>query len=42
LLSKERQKEMDPNMRGGGEELEGVGGKEAIIKIYWMKKIYFQ
>jgi hypothetical protein len=31
---------MDPDGRGGGEEL-GVEGGETIIRIYYMRKIYF-
>ena len=32
---------MVPDGRGGGEELEGVAGKETIIRVCYVKKICF-
>lgn len=31
-------KEMVPDGRGGGEELEGVAGRETIIRVCYVKK----
>lgn len=33
---------MVPDRKGGGEELGGVGEEETILRIYCIKKIYFQ
>ena len=36
-------KGVDPDRMGGGEELRGVKGGEAVIRIFCMRtKIYFQ
>lgn len=34
-------KEMVPDGRGGGEELEGVAGRETIIRVCYVKKNLF-
>jgi hypothetical protein len=33
---------LDPDRRGGGEELGGIEGGESVISIYYIRKIYFQ
>lgn len=38
FFSTERQKGMDPNGRGYGEELGGVEGRETIIRLHCMRK----
>jgi hypothetical protein len=37
-----KRKGMDLSGRGGGEDLGGVGRDETLIRIYCVKKIYFQ
>lgn len=38
----ETEKVVDLNGRGGGKELGDVGGGETVVRIYYIKKIYFQ
>lgn len=42
LFSKERQEGCGYNWEKMREEMEGVGGEETVIRIYSLKKIYFQ
>jgi hypothetical protein len=41
-FSNERQKRVDPDGRGSGEELGGVEGKESVIRIYYVRNKSFQ
>lgn len=42
FFSNERQKGSGSGGNGGGEELGGAEGREALIRIYCMRKNYFQ